>query len=321
MSLTVKTTPCRILVVDDEQTLQAIVGQILTEDGHQVTTASSGEEARELFSKQPFPLVITDIVMDGISGIDLLRGIKTTHPSSEVIIMTSHAALDSAITAMRCGAYDYLIKPFDDISLISLVVARALEKMRLTGENRTLLETLRKKNVELEKHNTFLKNLSIRDGLTGLYNHRYFQEVLTTELVRSRRYDKCMSVIMVDVEHFKKYNDTYGHPVGDTLLITLARLILDTLRASDTVARYGGEEFVLILPETQKEGALHVAENLRKRVQDHPFPGRDTQPLGGITISLGVAEFPLDGTDGSSIIERADKALYKAKESGRNKVC
>jgi diguanylate cyclase (GGDEF)-like protein len=125
----------------------------------------------------------------------------------------------------------------------------------------------------------------------------------------------------MDVDAFKKYNDTYGHPEGDKILITLANIFSDSLRKSDTVARYGGEEFVLILPETEREGALHLAENIRRNVFDHPFPGRETQPFGRITISLGVATFPEDGTDGSSLIERADKALYAAKTGGRNKVC
>jgi diguanylate cyclase (GGDEF)-like protein len=196
-----------------------------------------------------------------------------------------------------------------------------LEKIRLTDENKALLETLRQKNAELERNNIILKDLAIRDGLTGLYNHRYFQETLAVELVRSNRYRKSVSLVFMDVDAFKKYNDTYGHPEGDKILITLANIFSDSLRKSDTVARYGGEEFVLILPETEREGALHLAENIRRNVFDHPFPGRETQPFGRITISLGVATFPEDGTDGSSLIERADKALYAAKAGGRNKVC
>jgi two-component system, cell cycle response regulator len=123
------------------------------------------------------------------------------------------------------------------------------------------------------------------------------------------------------VDYFKKYNDTNGHPEGDKVLVTLGRIFTDSLRASDTVARYGGEEFVLILPETTRENALHIAENLRKNVFDHPFPGGETQPLGRVTISLGVATFPEDGADGASITERADKALYEAKKNGRNRAC
>jgi len=313
--------PIRVLVVDDEQSLRSIVSQVLIEDGHEVATASSGEEARAVFHKLPFPLVITDIMMGGMSGIDLLQDIKKTNPDTAVIIMTSHASLDTAITSLRTGAYDYLVKPFEDISLISAVVNRALERIRLSEENSALLEKLRQKNAELERSNTILKNLAIRDGLTGLYNHRYFQEALAVELVRSRRYTRNLSLVFVDVDFFKKYNDTHGHPEGDKVLIALSNIFRDCLRVSDTIARYGGEEFVLLLPETTKEGAFHISERIRNKVFDHPFPGRETQPLGRVTISLGVATFPQDGADGSSLIERADKALYEAKKTGRNRVC
>jgi diguanylate cyclase (GGDEF)-like protein len=311
----------RILVVDDEYSIRSVVSQVLIEDGHEVTSAANAEEARPLFQQQPFPLVLTDIVMGGMTGIEFLHEVKKIDPHTEVIIMTSHASIDSAISALRAGAYDYLHKPFDDISLISSIVNRASEKIRLMEENRALLEQLRKKNAELEKSNNMLKDMAIRDGLTSLYNHRYFQEILAVEFVRARRYKRSVSLIFVDVDYFKKYNDTHGHPEGDRALVTLGGIFTNSLRASDTVARYGGEEFVLILPETTKESALHIAENLRKAVFDHPFPGGETQPLGRVTISLGVATFPEDGTDGSSIIERADKGLYEAKKNGRNRVC
>lgn len=320
-TMTTPQKPLRILVADDEQSLRTIVSQVLGEDGHAVTTVASGEEALTVFRKQPFPLVITDIRMGGMSGIDLLQNVKKMSPDTAVIIMTSHASLDTAITALRTGAYDYLVKPFEDISLISAVVNRAFERIRLSEENRALLEKLRLKNAELEKNNAILKNLAIRDGLTALYNHRYFQEALAVELVRSRRYTRNVSLVFMDVDYFKKYNDAHGHPDGDKVLIALSNIFRDSVRVSDIVARYGGEEFVLLLPETTKENALRLAEFIRKKVSDHPFPGRETQPLGRVTISLGVATFPQDGTDGSSLIERADKALYEAKRTGRNKVC
>jgi diguanylate cyclase (GGDEF)-like protein len=313
--------PIRILVADDDESLRSVLKQVLNIDGYEVTLAASGEEALAAFKKEPCPLIITDIRMGKMSGMELLHEVKRLRPETEIIIMTSHAALDTAITAVQAGAYDYLAKPFEDISLISSVARRAIDKIRLTAENNALLEKLRQKNVELEKSNEMLKNLAIRDGLTGLYNHRHFQEALTTELLRSRRYSRSVSLIFLDVDFFKKYNDTHGHPEGDKILVALARIFQDCLRMSDSVARYGGEEFVFLLPETAKEGALHVAESIRKKVFDHPFPGRETQPLGRVTISLGVATFPQDGTDGSSIIERADKALYDAKKTGRNRVC
>jgi len=313
--------PVRILVVDDEESLRVVLHSVLTGDGHDVTAVSSGEEAREAFRKAPFPLVITDIVMPGISGIDLLLEIKKTNPDTEAIIITSHASLDTSVTALRTGAYDYLVKPFDDIALISTVVGRALEKIRLSEQNNALLEKLRLQNEELEMTNTILRELAIRDGLTGIFNHRYFQEALLVELGRSNRYKRNFSLVFMDVDFFKKYNDAHGHPEGDKLLIALAHVLQDSLRDSDSVARYGGEEFVLILPETSKEGARRVAESVRRKVAEHPFPGRETQPQGKVTISLGVATFPEDGVDGPSLIERADKALSEAKKTGRDKVC
>jgi diguanylate cyclase (GGDEF)-like protein len=125
----------------------------------------------------------------------------------------------------------------------------------------------------------------------------------------------------MDMDFFKRYNDTYGHPEGDNLLILLSNFLKDCFRKSDLVARYGGEEFVALLPETSKWSAFQIAESVCQKVADYPFPGKDTQPLGKITISLGVAAFPEDGNDGSTLIRHADQALYRAKEGGRNKVC
>ena len=311
----------KILVVDDEASLRAIISQVLGEEGHEVTQAASGEEALDSFKKENFPLVLTDIKMPGMSGIELLKEVKEIRPETQVIIMTSHASVDSAITALRHGSYDYLIKPFEDIDLVSAVANRAIEKITLTEENVELIEKLKIKNDQLGLANRALKELAIRDGLTGVYNHRYFQEALAMELLRSRRYEHEFSLIMLDVDHFKKYNDTHGHPQGDKLLYELAQNVKDRLRKSDLIARYGGEEFVVILPETQKDMALKVAENLLKFIEEQPYDGRESQPDGKITVSMGVSSFPDDGKDGSSLIGQADRALYKAKESGRNRVC
>ncbi len=311
----------KILVVDDEASLRVILSQVLSEDGHEVTEAASGEEALEAFKDGDYPLVITDIKMTGMSGIDLLKKIKETRPDTQVIIITSHASIDSAITALRLGAYDYLIKPFEDIDLVSAVANRANEMILLTIENRRLLEQLRNKNEDLEKANRTLKELAIRDGLTGIYNHRYFQEALAMELLRSRRYKNVFSLIFFDVDHFKKYNDIHGHPKGDRLLYSMAQHVRERLRTSDFVARYGGEEFVIILPETPKDIAFQVAEDLRQFIEDQPYHGRETQPGGKITVSIGISSFPDDGTDGSSLIKKMDQSMYKAKHDGRNRVC
>src|SRR3972149_1465480 len=133
------------------------------------------------------------------------------------------------------------------------------------------------------------KTLAITDGMTGLYNHRYFLERINEEFERTRRYKRSLSLIMIDVDHFKKYNDTHGHQKGDEILKRVTKILKDTVRKSDTIARYGGEEFIIIFPETGGKEALSVAEKLRMEVEAHDFPGGETQPLGRITISQGVA--------------------------------
>jgi len=309
-----------LLVVDDEETLRSVVSQVLSADGFLVAEAASGEEALEAFREEMHPLVITDIRMGGMSGLELLTEIKRHNPDTQVVIMTSHASLDSALSAMRAGAYDYLIKPFESLDLISAVAGRAAEKARLVAQNRELLEQLQRANGELQEVNSALKEMSVRDGLTALYNHRHFQEAFAVEVARSQRSGKSCSVAFMDVDNFKAYNDTHGHPDGDRLLKTLAEILLSHLRCSDLAARYGGEEFVLLLPETPKLAALRIAEGLRVKVEQEHFPGREQQPLGRVTISIGVASYPEDGGDAPGVLACADQRLYQAKHAGRNRV-
>ena len=309
-----------LLVVDDEETLRSVVSQVLSADGFQVAEAASGEEALEAFRMHAHQLVITDIRMKGMSGIELLAHIKLHNPDTQVVIMTSHASLDSALSALRAGAYDYLVKPFESLDLISAVAGRAAEKARLVTRNRELVEQLKRANEELQEANGTLKEMAVRDGLTSLYNHRYFQEALAQEVVRSRRTGKPCSVVFMDVDNFKVYNDTHGHPEGDGLLKTLAGMLTANLRGSDLAARYGGEEFVLLLPETSKEAALMIAEALRRVVESHDFPGGEKQPLGRVSISLGVGSFPPDGGDPAELMAYADARLYQAKHGGKNAV-
>jgi diguanylate cyclase (GGDEF)-like protein len=310
----------RILVVDDEETLRTVISQVLLEDGHDVTTAASGEEAVDRFRQSPYPLVLTDIVMGKMSGLDLLKEVKLINPDSLVVVMTSHASLDSATSALRAGAYDYLTKPFEDLDQISMVVNRAMEQVRLIDENHGLMEGLRKSTEELERVNRNLKEMADRDGLTTLYNHRYFRKALGKEMARAHRHERTFSLVFIDVDHFKKYNDTHGHLAGDEVLTGLARLLKEGSRAESVVARYGGEEFVVLLPETDKNGARTFAESMRTKIEEYPFKGRETQPLGKVTVSMGVAAFPDDAKDENTLIDKADEALYEAKQSGRNTV-
>lgn len=309
-----------ILVVDDEEIIRDLLVEHLTDEGFEATAVSSGEEALEIFRDNHDLLVITDIRMEGMTGIELLEKIKEIDEEAIVIIITSHAALESAVAALKCGAYDYIFKPFEELDQITGVVNRAMEKIRLLHQNKQLVQNLERANLELELSKEVFRDLAIRDGLTGLFNHRHFEEILDMELSRADRYNRPLCLIMLDVDHFKIYNDTNGHPEGDVLLQSLSRILLERIRDVDTAARYGGEEFAILLPETNLEKGRVVAEDIRECVEKNPFRSAQCQPLGKVTVSLGVAEFPDDGSDAKSLVKRADEALYKAKNSGRNLV-
>ncbi len=308
----------RILVVDDEMSLRNLIAEVLTDDNYDVTTAESAEEAMALFINEPFPLVITDVRMEGMSGLELLNRLRELSDDVQVVIITSHASLESAVSALRQGAFDYLVKPFNELEDISSVVKRGLEKRSELVGNRVLLQELKNNNEALSEFNVELCEKVVRDGLTGLYNYRHFKDSLEVEVARSFRHKREFSLVFIDVDNFKIYNDTHGHPDGDALLIHLSQLMQERLRHADLACRYGGEEFVLLLPETPKQGAIIVAENLRKLIESTDFKGGDAQPLGRVSVSMGVATFPEDGEVGSLLMERVDQALYRAKKCGRN---
>jgi diguanylate cyclase (GGDEF)-like protein len=185
--------------------------------------------------------------------------------------------------------------------------------------NRELEAKIHERTHELAEANTRLAQLAVTDGLTGLYNHRHFHERLTLEVERSQRSGLPLSLLMLDVDHFKQFNDTFGHPAGDEVLRQLARVLADTRRANDVVARYGGEEFAVILVDTPKFTAAKVAERVRERINTHDFS--EAAPRAGkLSASIGVATFPDDGADAETLVRSADTALYAAKRAGRNRV-
>lgn len=192
-------------------------------------------------------------------------------------------------------------------------VKSADEIGELSGSFNIMIEAIRRRDEAL-------KALALRDGLTGLYNHRHFKAELEREIKSAVRFARPLSLIMMDVDHFKRYNDSHGHTYGDAALQKIGEVLNKATREVDLAARYGGEEFAVILPETALENALTVAERIRKRMEEEPIQFKETQPEGALTLSLGVAAMNESLRDSQSLIEAADKALYKAKELGRNRV-
>ncbi len=309
-----------ILVVDDEESIRRVVSRVLIDDGHRVTTAETGEHAFDLILKRPFNLVITDIRMSGMNGMELLKKIRKVNSSIEVVIITSYASLDTAVQAMRDGAYDYLAKPFESLHAISSVAARVKDKFRLNQQNNELNDKLRTYNSQLERANQELKELTTSDSLTNLFNKHYFERYFKAEFIRSHRFNHELSLIFIDVDYMKQYNDKHGRTRGDDLLRFIAELLSANIRITDVACRHSGDEFVIIMPETTKDGALLLAEKIRKAVEDYPFEGQETQPDGSVTVSIGVAGYPSDGDKGAEIIQYAVEALHEAKHSGHNRI-
>jgi len=287
--------PLSILVVDDEKAMRKLLCDVLTGAGYKVEAVSSGKEALERVQQDKFSIVITDLKIPGMNGIEVLRKLKTINPDIIVIIITAYPSVESAIEAMREGAYDYIIKPFN-IAAVKLVVHRATERRHLLHE---------------AGQKEFYRELSIRDGLTSLYNHRHFHEVLSHEIERSRRYKYPFCLLMIDLDDFKRYNDTYGHPAGDKLLKSFSEFLVRSVRAVDIVFRYGGEEFTIICPETSMQTGIEVAWRLLNLA-------RQKMP---ISISIGLSCFPDDADNKDDLIKKSDEALYQAKRLGKNRIC
>ena len=315
-----KTKGVRTLVVDDDASLRAVVSEVLTADGHDVTTASSAEQAYDLFREHPFPLIFSDVRMEKMSGIELLQLIKKDSPDTQAIIMTSNATADNAIAALRAGAYDYLLKPFEDIELISTVAHRAVEKLRLMEDNALLMNQLGQKNEELRRANAILKELSLHDAITEVYNPRFFLEFLKRETARSVRFKRAFSLLCIGVDRFETYDDGNGTQEGDKILATLATILAQGLRKADIIARYDDEKFFVLFPETEREKASHAAKKIVEYVASYPFPSRAPDPQGQITVSIGVASCPKDGTTEAVLLESASEALAQARQQGMKTV-
>ncbi len=308
-----------ILVADDEIAIRELVGEILEGEGHEVTLAEDGEDALEKFKRTWHEIVFSDIRMPKMNGIKLLEAIKEINANTQFVVMTSHASIDNSIDALKKGAFDYILKPFEDLDIVSDAANRAIANLSGIRRQQYLLNTLARQNQELDSLNKEFREMAIRDGLTGLFNHRYAKERLDEEFDRSLRFGRELAVLFMDLDHFKFFNDTHGHQAGDEILQILAGLMMKNVRESDTLARWGGEEFIVIAPETSEEAGGVLAEKIRKAVAEHAFPHADKQPLGMVSLSIGMSSRSEQTENAEKLLRFADDAVYAAKDSGRNR--
>ena len=295
-----------VLVVDDEPANIHALGALL-KDEYRVQVANSGDKALGIVQDKTRSLpdmILLDIQMPGIDGYEVCRHLKDD-PRTEaivVIFVTARNAMSDEEHGLRLGAADYVSKP------ISPAIVRAR------------VDT----HMNLKRKTDMLERLALLDGLTGIHNRRYLDEQLEREVNRAYRDELSLSVIMIDIDHFKPFNDNYGHGEGDQCLKRITQALTGALlRPGDTLCRYGGEEFTALLPDTDSIGVQRVAHRLRERVESLVIPHEYSSVSGVVTISLGTASIESHEareTTGETLLKRADDALYAAKHAGRNRV-
>jgi diguanylate cyclase (GGDEF)-like protein len=288
-------------VVDDVASIRQMLFEQLSAAplSAEVTLADDGARGLRLALEREFDCVLCDLTMPRIDGIAFLRVIRAQRSRLElpVLLVTGENAVADKVSAFRCGASDFVTKPFSSAELIARV------------ENQIALARMHRQLVRVADN----------DPLTSLWNRRKLMSSLRTEVTRSARTNRSVSLLVLDVDHFKLVNDRHGHPVGDAVLVALARLLGRDRRSYDGLGRLGGEEFAVVLPDVPAQTAMGVAERIRALVQSASLGGL---PAGAVTISIGVAEAPTGAGDTvEALYKRADLELYAAKESGRNRVC
>lgn len=316
-----------ILIIDDDKDVSKMLGVRLESAGYQVAAAASVTEGMEYLKqgehsngnghqRASVELVLMDVFMPEVSGIEACREIKSSPELCDipVIMLTASTDMNDLDEAFDAGATDFVSKPYNKIELL----ARIRSALRLKRE----MDWHKKNEQALRIANSRLKKLSAIDGLTGLYNRRYFDEALEKEHLRAVRHQHSLSLIMIDIDRFKEYNDVFGHQAGDECLRLVSRELQRVVhRSHDLVGRYGGEEFAVILPETDEIAAASLAEALQVQIMNlkirHPVStGHEV-----VTISLGVASMiPSRDSDSDELVALADQALYQSKADGRNRV-
>ena len=302
----------QLLLIDDSQTQSGQIKTALERLGYSVMHASSGAEGLKMAREAAPDLVLLDVVMPDIDGFAVCRWLKMNAATRHipVIMLTVRTALADRVEGLHLGADDYLAKPFQDEEL----EARIFAALRIKATH----TELRERNQQLESMLHHVEALAVTDPLTGLFNRRRFADVLKREFAVTKRYKNTLSCLLIDLDHFKRINDRFGHDAGDQVLKEVARRISEGLREVDVAARFGGEEFAILLPHTSKTDAAVVAARLVAKVRRQEF--RFGTELVQVTISIGCAGNSDVGSENAEdLVKAADLALYEAKNGGRDR--
>jgi diguanylate cyclase (GGDEF)-like protein len=301
-----------ILLVEDNKTQSSIIKEFLEKNGYEVIQAEDGMSAFKEAKTKRLDIILLDRILPDIEGSDVCRWLKLDPITRgiPIIMLTEKDSIADRVVGLEAGADDYLPKPFDEHELNARIYVRLRTKSQQ--------DELKQKNQQLEDMLTRVETLAISDSLTGLFNRRRFEFVLSNEFKRAARYKSQLSCLMIDIDHFKMVNDTIGHQGGDSLLQEIAQVIQRCIRDVDTIARWGGEEFVVLSPNTSTENAKLAAVRILNAVSQQTFTGFEGKT---VTVSIGIAGLPDPAIDTQEkLINTADLAMYEAKKNGRNRV-
>ena len=302
----------KILLVEDSRGQAKTTKAFLEKNGFQVIWVEDGMAAFKIAKSSRIDVILLDRVLPDIDGNEVCRWLKLDQDTKgiPIIMLTVKNTTADKVTGLEAGADDYLPKPYDTGELNARIYACLRTK--------SLQDDLKQKNRQLEDMLTRVETLAVTDSLTGLFNRRRFETILSLEFKKASRYLAPLSCMMIDIDHFKTINDAYGHRIGDAILKETAQIILKSIREVDAAARWGGEEFIILIPNTSKENARTPAQRILNSVASNAFPELGNQR---ITVSIGIADImdPLIDTE-DKLVNAADLAMYEAKRNGRNRI-
>jgi two-component system cell cycle response regulator len=297
-----------VLLVEDNRVDAEIIRRFVRDEPLRLAVAETGGKAFSLLNSEKVDLILLDILLPDMSGFEIFQILKKTEKSRDIpiIIITCLSNLESKIMGLELGSDDFLVKP--------IVKRELLARMRILLEKKAQLDGLR------SHYESALKTATI-DWLTGLYNHGHFKKVLELEIKRSLRHPYPISLIILDVDNFKECNDRLGHSAGDSILHGVGQAVRSRIREIDLAARYGGDEFAVILPYSDGDGTVFVAQRIQEAIRCLDVPQTEGQGPAALSVSMGIAVFPEDASTAEEIVKMADQMLYRAKKNGKNQFC
>jgi len=302
-----------ILFVEDSETQGAETKKYLEKSGYAVVWVLEGMSALRIAKTQPIDVILLDCILPDIDGTKVCSWLKQDEDTKgiPIIMLTAKATTADKVVGLDSGADDYLAKPYEEVELSARISAALRTKFHQ--------DELKWKSDEVRDMLSKVAVLSVTDPLTGLYNRRHFEELLKSEFKKALRYKTSLSCMMIDIDHFKIVNDTYGHAAGDAVIKVVVQIIRENIRDVDTLCRWGGDEFIVLTPVTTKASAQQPARRIMKCMSDHIFTGIGVKIM---TVSIGIADvFKRDIDTPEKLIHAADIAMYEAKQGGRNRIC